>query len=297
MYQIVVVMFLWAICFPLITLGIDYAPHLTFATLRAMLAGITLLGIAKLLKRPPPKDKKTWLMLALIGLGATTFGFFGMFHAAEFISPGIATVIANTQPLMAALLASIFLKEQLGKRGAIGILLGFIGIVMISAQQMITSNTDTYITGIIYIFLAAIGITVSNVLIRYMSGKVDALWAMGWQLILGSVPLGLLALYTESPTEIIWSGEFIISLLGLALPGTALVYLLWFNILEKVELSRANIFTFLAPIFGLTMGFIFYGERLSLLMLTGALVTIVGIIYMNLQKPSKLQEISNATRS
>jgi len=295
MYRIILVMFLWALCFPLITLGIPYAPHLTFATLRAVIAGLALLGIAKLLKRPPPKGKKIWLILALIGLGATTFGFFGMFHAAEFISPGIATVIANTQPLMAALLASVFLKEKLGKHGVVGILLGFIGIVIISAQQMITSNTDTYITGIIYIFMAAIGVTVSNLLIRYIAGKIDVLQAMGWQLLLGSIPLAFLALYTENPTEIQWSGSFIISLLGLALPGTALSYFLWFNILEKVELSRANIFTFLAPIFGLTMGFIFYGEKLSLLMLTGALITIVGIIYMNLKKPSKLKEISSAT--
>ena len=132
MYKIILVMFLWAICFPLITLGIPYAPHLTFATLRAMLAGLALLAIAKLLKRPPPQGKKIWLILVLIGLGATSFGFFGMFHAAEFISPGIATVITNTQPLMAALLASVFLKETLGLRGIIGIGLGYFHIIIIS---------------------------------------------------------------------------------------------------------------------------------------------------------------------
>lgn len=297
MYKIILVMFLWAICFPLITLGIPYAPHLTFATLRAMLAGLALLAIAKLLKRPPPQGKKIWLILVLIGLGATSFGFFGMFHAAEFISPGIATVITNTQPLMAALLASVFLKETLGLRGIIGIGLGFVGIVMISVPQMITSNSDTYITGIIYILLAAIGITISNVLIRYISGKVDAIWAMGWQLVLGSIPLGIMALSTENTTAITWSGSLILSLLGLALPGTALVYLLWFNILEKVELTRANAFTFLVPILGLMMGFLFYGERLSFLMLAGALTTISGIIFMNYKKTSKLKEISNATRS
>ncbi len=277
-------MFLWAICFPLITLGMPYAPHLTFATLRTVLAGLTLLAVAKLLKLPPPKGKKSWLIISLIGIGATTLGFFGMFHAAEFISPGIATVIANTQPLMAALLASLFLKETLGLRGMIGISLGFVGIVLISAQQMITSNSDTYVIGIIYILLAAIGITISNVLIRYISGKVDAVWAMGWQLILGSIPLGGLALYTESPIEITWSGEFVLSLLGLALPGTALVYLLWFNILKKVELTKANAFTFLVPIFGLSMGVIFYEEKLSLLVLAGAFITISGITYMNLHE-------------
>ena len=36
---IVLVMFLWAACFPLIVAGFAYAPHLTFAALRAWLSG------------------------------------------------------------------------------------------------------------------------------------------------------------------------------------------------------------------------------------------------------------------
>ncbi|MCB2082030.1 MAG: DMT family transporter, partial [Rickettsiales bacterium] len=107
--QIITVMLLWALCFPLITLGLPYAPHLTFASIRAFLAGIMLLIPALILKRPQPRGLKIWLSLIGVGLGATTLGFFGMFHASEFVSPGIATVIANTQPLMAAVLASIFL--------------------------------------------------------------------------------------------------------------------------------------------------------------------------------------------
>ena len=289
MYKIILVTFLWAICYPLITLGIQDSPHLTFATLRAVLAGLILLGAAILLKRPPPKGIKNWLILMAIGFGATTFGFFGMFHAAEFVSPGIATVIANTQPLMAALLAYIFLKEKLGFHTSVGIALGFMGIAVISVQKII-STTDSYITGITYIFLAAIGITISNVLIRYIAGKVDVLWAVGGQLILGSIPLAFLAFLTEDPTDINWSFTFIFSLLGLALFGTALASLLWFNILKKIELTKANVFTFLTPIFGLTMGVLFYQEKLSFPIIIGVLITLSGIIYMNVQnKRTQLQ--------
>ena len=42
---IILVMFLWAVCFPLIVAGFAYAPHLTFATLRAFLAGAALVFI------------------------------------------------------------------------------------------------------------------------------------------------------------------------------------------------------------------------------------------------------------
>lgn len=56
--QIILVMLLWAACFPLITAGIEFAPHLTFASLRAILAGLTLTGLALATRRPFPTDKR-----------------------------------------------------------------------------------------------------------------------------------------------------------------------------------------------------------------------------------------------
>ena len=137
--KLVVVMLLWASCFPLITAALDLAPHLTFAALRAFLAGATLLAIGVALRRPFPRGIRVWLRLSAIGLGATTFAFLGMFHAAEFVSPGIATAIANTQPLMAAILAHALLGERLGNRGKLGLAIGFAGIVTIAFPELFST--------------------------------------------------------------------------------------------------------------------------------------------------------------
>ena len=279
--QIILVMFLWAICFPLIVLGLSEAPHLTFATLRAVLAGGALLVLAALLRRPMPKSWRIWVSLAAIGFGATTLGFFGMFHAAEFVSPGMATVIANTQPLMAAVLAHFFLNEHLGTRGKIRISLGFLGIVFITLPQLTAGAADNYPVGVAYIILAAVGITFSNVLIKRMAGAIDPLVAMGWQLVLGSIPLAMIALASEQPTTVNWSVEFVFSLLSLSLLGTALVYWLWCVVLQKVELNKANAFSFLIPIFGLVMGVGFYGERLDWMAVGGVVLALLGIIQVN----------------
>lgn len=274
-------MFLWAICFPLIVLGLPDAPHLTFATMRGFLAGIILLAPALVLGRPQPRDLNTWLILTAIGLGATTIGFYGMFHASEFISPGIATVIANTQPLMAAVLATFVLKEHLDRYSQIGLWLGFLGIFLIAFPGLITPAGDTYGLGIFYIIFSALGISVSNVLISKLAGRVDALSAMGWQLIIGSIFLGLIALITEDVTAVTWNSQFIWVLVGLALPGTALAYWLWFIILEQVALTRANVFSFLVPIFGLTMGVMFFQERIELMSVLGIALTLLGIFLVN----------------
>ncbi|MAD37082.1 MAG: EamA family transporter [Tistrella sp.] len=275
--QIILVMLLWAACFPLITAGIEFAPHLTFAALRAILAGVVLTALALALRQPLPKEGRVWAMVAVVGLGATSLGFLGMFHAAEFVSPGIATVIANTQPLMAAGLAGIVLNERLTAHGKAGLALGFVGILVIVSPQLLSEGQNNYILGVAYIVLAALGITVSNVLIKRIAGNVDALMAMGLQMLIGSIPLILGAWAMEEPTAIRWSFTFVAALLGLSLFGTALVYWLWFSVLEKAPLNRANAFSFLIPIFGLTMGTLFYGESLGWSQLIGIALTVLGV--------------------
>jgi drug/metabolite transporter (DMT)-like permease len=275
--KIILVMFLWAICFPLIVAGFAYAPHLTFAALRAFLAGGALVAVGLLLGRRWPRGLRVWITLVFIGLGATSLAYLGMFHASEFVSPGIATVLANTQPLLAAVLAVMFLGENLDLRGKIGLALGFSGIVFIALPQLATSNAQSYLIGIGYILLAAFGISVSNVLIRRMAPQVDALMAMGAQLLIGGVPLAIGAFMLEDPRTVVWSYEFVLILAGISLFGSSLAYWLWNEILKKTELNRANVFSFLVPVFGLSMGALFFNERIGWFEAIGIGLSLAGI--------------------
>ena len=279
-------MFLWAACFPLITAGLELAPHMSFATMRAAIAGATLVVLGVASGCVWPKGRSTWLLLGVAGVGATTLGFFGMFHAAEFVAPGTATVIANTQPLLAAGLAHLVLNERTGPRGALGLGLGFVGIVVTASPGLANQGDgDEYLRGIVYIILAAVGITVGNVVFKRLAGSVDPLIAMGSQLLLGAIPLAAISTLTESPTRITWSATFVLSLLGLALPGTALAFWLWLTVLETTTLNRANAFSFLVPIFGIAMGVAFYGEALTAPIVAGAVITVLGIAVITRTRP------------
>nr|WP_241188296.1 DMT family transporter [Pseudohalocynthiibacter aestuariivivens] len=282
--KIILAMVLWALCFPVIVAGLEYSPHMTFAAMRAAIAGATLTLLAIAFGRPFPREWGVWVTLSVIGFGATSLGFLGMFHAAEFVSPGLATVIANTQPLLAAVLASLWLGEKLSLFGKIGLCAGFAGIVLIALPHFMVDGNKSYAIGVAYIVLAAAGVTLSNVMIKSIAGKVDNLSAMGLQMLIGSVPLAIVAFLMEEPTAINWTPTFISSLLVLALAGSALVYWLWFSALETVPLSRASAFSFLIPVFGLTIGVLIYGERLSLLQAIGIGMIFLGIAMVHYQK-------------
>ena len=281
--KIVMAMLLWAACFPLITAGLRYAPHLTFATMRGVLAGVALTLLALALRRPFPRGRRTWITLVVVGIGATSLGFLGMFHAAEFVSPGLATVIANTQPLLAAMLGVVWLGERLPGLGWAGLLVGFAGILVIALPQLLGDAGDGTAIGFAYIILAAAGVTVSNVAIKSIAGEVDGIFAMGIQLLIGSIPLSIAAYFMEDQSTVQWTPTFIASLLGLALFGSALVYWLWFSVLETVALNRAIAFSFLVPVFGLAIGAMFFGERLSGIQFSGIALAVLGIAIVNLQ--------------
>ncbi len=274
---VITVMGLWAACYPLITIGLPYAPHLTFAAMRAALAGGVLLTVAALVRAPLPRGAKTWGWLCIAGFGATTLGYLGMFHAAEFVAPGFATVIANAQPLIAAVLAYAVLKERLGPRAHVGLAIGFAGVVIVAAPGLFSGGGTSTAKGVAYVLLAATGVSIGNVAIKRIAGALDPSSAMGWQLVIGAVPLAFFASLTEDPLAIAWTTQFTASLVGLSLFGTALAFWLWQQVLTQMDLSRANSFSFLVPFMGILLGAIFFRETITLQTVTGAIISIVGI--------------------
>ncbi len=274
---VIAVMGLWAACYPLITIGLPFAPHLTFAAMRATLAGGVLLTVAALMRAPMPRGAKTWGWLCVAGFGATTLGYLGMFHAAEFVAPGFATVIANAQPLIASVLAYAILKERLGRRAHIGLAIGFAGVVVVAAPGLFSSGGTSTAKGVAYVLLAATGVSIGNVAIKRIAGTLDPSSAMGWQLIIGAVPLAFLAALTEDPLAITWTTQFTASLVGLSLFGTALAFWLWQRVLTQMDLSRANAFSFLVPFMGILLGALFFEEVISLQTVVGAIISVLGI--------------------
>jgi drug/metabolite transporter (DMT)-like permease len=218
-----------------------------------------------------------WGWIALTGLGATTFGFLGMVHAAEYVAPGMSTVVANAQPIAAALIAYLFLGERLGARGYTGLVFAFGGVALIAAPRLLSPDAADYVLGIAYLALATLGVAIGNAIMKYLADSVDSIMAMGLQLLIGGIPLAVAAYALEDVNSVQWSPQFGFVLMSLALAVTALPFWLWFSILRRVELGRANAWTFLVAPFGLAMGFAFFGERLGFLTAGGAGLVVLGI--------------------
>ncbi len=286
-------MLLWAVCYPLIVLSMPYAPLMQTAFLRALLGGLFLLLCALVLRRPFPRSLHAWVAITAIGLTATTIGFWGMFYAGSLISPGLATVLTNTQPLIASVLAGIILKEVIHRKVLVGILIGFSGISIIGLNGALEHNAQT-VYGVIYVICAALGIAISNILLKKVAKRIDIFYAMGGQLVIGSLPLLALAPSLETFPVLFVNLNYIVILTTLAIPGTALPFLLWYWLMDKAPLNQLNVFSFLTPIFGLALGWVYFSESLLLWQWVGVVVVFVAIVLSILPGIERSQADSRA---
>lgn len=274
------VMFLWALCYPLVATGLSYVPPLFYGFLRALLSGLVLLGLGRILGRPLISGRRNWVLVCAIGFTATTIGFWGMFYAGGILSPGLATVLSNTQPLIAAALAFPFLHERIDRRALMGLLIGFSGVLLMSLGSG-SLPEETLVLGIAYILVAAIGLAIGNVIMKMIATSVDIINAMGWQLLIGAMPLVLLSIAGETYHTLNLDMTFLINLLILSLLGTALPFVMWFWLLQKKPLHKLNSYSFLTPVIGLGLGYIFYAESLTAVQFGGAIAVISGVWLVN----------------
>jgi drug/metabolite transporter (DMT)-like permease len=272
----VLVAVLWAICFPFIVVGLPDAPPLLFAALRALLAGLCLVLVAFFKGGWPTYSFRRFLMLAVIGFSYTGMGLGGMFLGAGKLGPGLATVLANAQPLFAAVLSFFIIREVVTGRLFAGLLIGFVGVVVLATPEMEFGNAR--FAGVVYVLGGAIGTAIGNVLLKYQAGSDDIYWSMGIQLVIGSVFLGIASVSLGEGIEIDWTWSFTTAIFVLAIPATALMVVLWYALLASAPLNSLNSFTFLTPVFGLVIGILLFDEIFSPLEIIGIGITIVGLV-------------------
>ena len=275
-----VVTLLWAICFPFIVTGLPDAPPLLFAALRAFLASGILFAVymVKRVREPYLFNLQDTGQLGLIGLSYTAMGFGGMFLGAGHLSPGLATVLASTQPLIAAAIAAGWLGESLKAKGIVGLAIGFLGVALLSWPGFGDDNNG-YLWGITWVLMAAIGTAIGNILLKKDAGGAIAA-PMAIQLLIGGTILLLASAMAGERWDVGWTLRFTGSLLILSALATAAMIFLWFGLLARAPLNKLNVFSFLTPVFGLLIGFLFFEERLRLVQVLGILVVLCGIALM-----------------
>ena len=289
--------FLWGTSMVAMKGALTETTPLFIASVRLIPAGMLVVAFATMIGREQPKSWKAWLWIGLFALvdGAMFQGFLA--KGLDRTGAGLGSVMIDSQPLAVAVMARFLFKEWIGPLGWLGLFVGLMGISFIGLPddwilaalngQIPAIAVEQEVWSVLFrhgewlMLMAALSMAVGTILIRYVAAVVDPVMATGWHMILGGLPLLVLS-SMEDPTAwegLSWSGW---TEMGYATVfGSAIAYGIFFYIAAKGSLTSLSALTFLTPVFALLFSTWLLSESLSLVQLSGVMLTLISIYLIN----------------
>jgi O-acetylserine/cysteine efflux transporter len=271
--------FFWGSVWGAIKIGLEYAPPVLFAGTRMLICGAVLTLVALVWGgRANVRDGwPVYLLLAVFNVAL----FYGLQTLAVLFMPsGTAAVVVYLQPVLVGFLSYPILGEALSTAKVVGLLLGFSGVVVVSAGTLSGASLGTPL-GVSFGVASAVSWAIGTVYFKRYAGRLPVLWAVGGPFLLGGVCITGLGLALEAPSGITWTGTFVASLLYASLKGTAFAWVLWLGLIRAGEASRVSAYVFLVPLVAVVLGAVFLGETVGPTPLVGAAFVVSGIYLAN----------------
>ena len=255
-----------------------------FRLLFGALGMVLVLGI----RRPTfPANRKTWLLLAIMGLTNTAMPFVLISWGQTSIDSGVASILNSTTPLFTLVIAHFFLDdERMTAPRAIGLVVGFIGILLLFSRDVGMDGFRSGLLGQAAVLAAAISYAASSVFARRAFRNVPLLVQAAVPLFVADMLIWVGAFSIEAPLSLPSLPITWISLAWLGLLGSCVAYLLYFYLLTTVGSTRTVLVTYMFPVIGIGLGVLFLGESLDVRLVVGALLVVAGIGVVN-WKPRK----------
>lgn len=282
--SIVLIMAVYALCYIGIKVALPHAPPFFFGGVRMLVGGAALLTALLVSRTPIMPAKGHWGWVIGLALLATFGGTATMFLAAKEASVGIASVLGNLQPILTLALALTFLGEKSTGPKLAALALGTVGIFLISLPAISAGGLGEA-RGAALALASSLIVAITNVVVKRIPGE-ELLRIVTWQLLLGSVPLFVASISTESWTKIHFNGVFVTAALVLGMLGTAFVNYAWYKVIQRDDVGRVGMFFFLVPVIGLLSGVLLFGEKITPVQGAGILVTVFALALLR-NRPAK----------
>ena len=266
----------WGTTFAAVKIGLESAPPVLFAGLRALIGGAAMAVLAWRrtgMPRLAGQGRDYTLLTAL-----NVLLFFGLQTAAIGLLPsGLAAVLIYLQPVLVGLLAWWLLGEPMTVAKILGLLLGFTGIVVVSGGAF---AGHVSVAGVALAVAGALAWALGTVVFKATDGRVDPWWAVALPFLAGGAMLTLVGLIIEGP-DITWSPRFVAALAFAGLVGTAAAWALWFGLVAGGDAGRVASYIFFVPLVGVVIGAVLLDETLTASLLVGAALVVLGVYLVN----------------
>ncbi|WP_141475433.1 DMT family transporter [Bacillus wiedmannii] len=286
--MLLVAVILWGTAIAPTKWALESIQPFTLLFIRLFLAGgICLLFSFKQLKRSVVHKQVPWKRMSLLSFTGVAGYFMFTSYGISLTSGLHVSIIDAALPLVTILFSAFFLKEKIQLNYWIGIVLGAIGVLLITIPS---SNVDQEVSliGDILILLSTFLFAFYTVLLKrpkqeqYLSNKVFTTLT----LIIGAVILLPFAMaeifYYGFPKIETWNTGF--SVIYLVIGATILAYWFWNRALETVSASVSGLYLNALPLISIIASIVLLNESLTWRIGIGGSLVLFGVIWADKRK-------------
>ncbi len=269
---------LWGCSFFYFKVLVAELPPFTIVFGRVAIAALVLISWLAARRQALPATAGLWASFAIMGLLNNVVPFTLIVWGETRVSSGLASILNATTPVFAVLAAQVFTRnEKLNWHKAVGVLCGFLGVVLLIAPSPLELDHGREIPGELACMAAAMIYALAGIYGRRFK-NVPALQVAAGQLSASSLMLIPIVLLVDRPWTLsppsahAWAAWF-----ALAVLSTAIAYVIYFRILAVAGATNVLLVTFLVPISAIVLGVLFLHEAFSMRSLEGMALIGVGL--------------------
>ncbi|WP_265112354.1 DMT family transporter [Halosolutus halophilus] len=271
----------WGTAFVAISAGLEYFPPVLFAALRYDVAGVLMLGYAAYAVDDwRPCGRAEW---AVVGVGAVLL--IAAYHAFLFVgqqhtTAAAAAILVSLSPVLTTGFARALVpSDALSVVGVVGVFLGLVGVAVI-AEPDPSNLLATDVVAKFLVFCAAGSFALGSVLTRRIDASLPIETMEAWSMLGGAAVMHLVSLGLGEPIEpATWTHPEAIGALGyLALVASAIGFLLYFDLLERLGAVEINMVSYVAPVFAAIVGWLYLDEVVDATTLAGFVLIAIGFV-------------------
>ena len=269
---------IWASAFFNIKIATESFGPVTIAFLRVFFGSIPVLLLCFFKKIKIEAFSKDWYWFALIGFVNLVAPFFLIAYGIKSVQSNLAAILMSTTPLSSTILGHFFTKnEKFNFIKTFGILIGFSGIVYLFSDNFLI-NESNFVSALL-ILLGSTCYVIGGLLTLKISHKKNEN-VTGSILIWAVIILIPIVSIIEKPWNTSVSMESTISVIYLGFVSTGLAWLLRFRILKNNGLIFQSQVSYLIPIFGIILSYIFLKEMITSKIIVSLLAVLVGLYFV-----------------
>ena len=269
---------IWASAFFNIKIATYSFGPITIAFLRVFFGAIPVLLLCYYKNIKIEAFSKDWHWFAMIGFINLVLPFFLIAYGVKSVQSNLAAILMSTTPLSSTILGHFYTKnEKFNLVKTFGILIGFSGIVFLFSDNLLIDENNFY--SALIILLGSTCYVIGGVLTLKISKKKNEN-VTGSILIWATIILIPLVSLIEQPWNIEPRLDSTISVIYLGLVSTGIAWLLRFKILVNNGLIFQSQVSYLIPIFGTILSYIFLKELITIKVLISLIAVVIGIYFV-----------------